>query len=89
MAGYPSSILQLASAAAVAATLWTAPAAMAAETSATVGRAAALTTKMSSSRAARIAASYYGRHFRPIRSHLDCSGAWCGRQFVLMVGIAY
>jgi hypothetical protein len=24
-----------------------------------------------------------------IRSDLGCSGAWCGRQFVLMVGIAY
>jgi hypothetical protein len=89
MAGYPSSILQLAAAAAVAATLWTAPAAMAAETSGTVSRAATATIKIASSRAARIAASYYGRQFRPIRGYLDCSSAWCGRHFVLMTGIAY
>jgi hypothetical protein len=24
-----------------------------------------------------------------VRSHLDCASAWCGRQFVLMVGVAY
>lgn len=89
MAGYPSSILQLAAAAAVAASLWTAPVAMAAETSAGVSKATAATTKTVSSRAARIAASYYGRHFRQLRGKLDCSGVWCGRQFVLMVGIAY
>lgn len=89
MAGYPSSILQLAAAIVVAANLWTAPPAMAAETSGTVSKAAALTTRIASSRAGRIAASYYGRHFRPIRGHLDCSGVWCGRHFVLMTGIAY
>jgi hypothetical protein len=88
MAGYSSSILQLAAATAVAATLWTAPTAVAAETGAAVSKAAAA-TRIAPSRAARIAASYYGRHFRPIRSHPDCSGVWCGRQFVLMVGIAY
>jgi hypothetical protein len=29
------------------------------------------------------------RRVSSIRSDLGCSGAWCGRQFVLMVGIAY
>jgi hypothetical protein len=24
-----------------------------------------------------------------LRSNLECSGVWCGRQFVLIVGIAY
>jgi hypothetical protein len=89
MAGYPSSILQLAAAVAVAATLWTVPPAMAAESSGIVSKASVATAKMASSRAARIAASYYSRHFRPIRGYLDCSGGWCGRHFVLMTGIAY
>jgi hypothetical protein len=29
------------------------------------------------------------RRASSIRSDLGCSGAWCGRQFVLMVGIGY
>jgi len=29
------------------------------------------------------------RYVRPIRNDMDCSGAWCRRQFVLMIGIAY
>lgn len=35
------------------------------------------------------------RHHRQDRNisrtgnRIDCSGAWCGRQFVLMIGIAY
>jgi hypothetical protein len=37
----------------------------------------------------RIAARNYRRHIAAIRSDLGCSGVWCGRQFVLMVGIAY
>lgn len=88
MARYPNSILQLAAATIVAATLWSTPAAVAAENRATVGKAAAATTKMAS-RGARIAASYYDRHVRPLRGNPGCSGIWCGRQFVLMLGIAY
>lgn len=29
------------------------------------------------------------RYVRPNRSDMDCSGAWCRRHFVLMIGIAY
>ncbi len=29
------------------------------------------------------------RYVHPIRNDMDCSGAWCRRQFVLMIGIAY
>ena len=29
------------------------------------------------------------RHIRPLQSNLDCTGAWCGRQFVLIVGIGF
>src|ERR1700732_4315167 len=39
-------------------------------------------------RATRIAASHH-RRITPIRSTLDCSGVWCGRKFVLMIGIGY
>ena len=83
MARYPNSILQLAAATIVAATLWSAPAAAAAEKSITVSKASAA-TRVALSRA-RIAASYYGRDLRPS----FCSGGWCGRQFVLMLGVAY
>ena len=83
MARYPSSVLQLAAATLVAATVWSAPAAATAEKNAAIGRAA-VATKMALSRA-RIAASYYGRDLRPS----FCAGGWCGRQFVLMLGVAY
>jgi hypothetical protein len=29
------------------------------------------------------------RYARPVRNDIDCSGTWCRRHFVLMVGIAY
>jgi hypothetical protein len=38
--------------------------------------------KRRASPASRIAISHY-------RSNMDCSGEWCGRQFVLMIGIGY
>jgi hypothetical protein len=63
--------------------LWSAPAAAAAEKNVTVGKATAA-TRMALSRA-RIAASYYGRDLRPG----FCCGGWSGRQFVLMLGVAY
>ena len=37
----------------------------------------------------RLAASRDHRRERYVRSNTDCSGAWCRRQFVLMIGIAY
>jgi hypothetical protein len=44
-------------------------------------------------RGTRIAASprYVGpdRRVSPIPNNLGCSGAWCGRQYVLMVGIGF
>lgn len=29
------------------------------------------------------------RYVRPATGHLDCAGGWCGRHFVLMLGIGY
>lgn len=31
----------------------------------------------------------HGSRGTVVRSHVDCASAWCGRQFVLMVGVAY
>ena len=33
--------------------------------------------------------SYQARNVKPAESNLGCSGVWCGRQFVLIVGIGY
>jgi hypothetical protein len=38
---------------------------------------------------ARIALSRYVRHVSPAPGQVDCTGSWCGRHFVLMVGIGY
>jgi hypothetical protein len=31
----------------------------------------------------------HDRRFNAMQGRLDCTGSWCGRQFVLMVGVAY
>ena len=33
--------------------------------------------------------SHHVAPVRPVASDLECSGLWCGRQFVLIVGIGY
>jgi hypothetical protein len=67
----------------------------AAENTVTVSEAAAVTAKTApsapkrqASPASRIAISH---HYRvgPNRGNMDCSGEWCGRQFVLIIGIGY
>lgn len=92
MASYFRVILQLAATTGIVAMLATATPAAAAEGAVTVSQAAAKTTpsviKRHASRGTLIPASYVGR-VSPIRSDVDCSGAWCGRHFVLMVGVAY
>jgi uncharacterized protein YggE len=97
-------MLQFAAAAGIAAMLWVAAPAMAAESPAN-SNAPGVSTKAApsvtarhaslkrhASRRARLAASHYrGSYERisPVRSNLECSGVWCGRQFVLMIGIGY
>lgn len=101
MASNPRLMLQFAAASGIAAMLWIAAPAMAAESAAN-SNAPAVSTKTApsvtkrdvtkrdaslrrhASRRTRLAASHY-----PIRSNLECSGVWCGRQFVLMIGIGY
>jgi hypothetical protein len=61
---------------------------------------AVATTAAAADVSARASAKHSRRHgltrvshaVRPVRSaasYLGCSGAWCGRQFVLMVGIGF
>ena len=92
-------MLQFAAATGIAAMLWIAAPAMAAESPAD-SNAPAVSTKTvrhaslnrHAPRRARLAASHYRRGYERIsavRSNLECSGVWCGRQFVLMIGIGY
>jgi hypothetical protein len=37
----------------------------------------------------RLAAVHHRPHVNPIQSNLGCAGVWCGRQFVLMVGVGF
>ena len=104
MTSSPRLMLQFAAATGIAAMLWVAAPAMAAESAvnsnapsvstktvpAVIGRHASLNRH--APRRARLAASHYGRGYErisPVRSNLECSGVWCGRQFVLMIGIGY
>jgi hypothetical protein len=92
-------MLQFAAMTGIAAMLSAAVPAVAAESTVPTRQAVAAPAKTASSlikhrasRGNRIAASYVHRHGRrigAIRSNPDCSGAWCGRQFVLMIGIGY
>lgn len=91
MASFPRLILLFAATAGIAALLSTVAPAAAAESTLTIretAKTAPSTTRHRASRV-RIAASNYQRHIDSMRSDLGCSGIWCGRQFVLMVGIAY
>jgi hypothetical protein len=81
MASYSRLVFSFA-AAAIAALLWTAAPAVAADGGAVP--AAGKTAPVASSQHSR-----NDRRIGMIRHNLGCSGAWCGRQFVLMVGIAY
>jgi hypothetical protein len=54
--------------------------------------ATAVATPAARQRPSRIAAwrdHRYDRYVRPIRSGAGCSSPWCGRQFVLMLGIGF
>ncbi len=93
-------MLRFAAATGIAALLWTAAPVVAAEGVVPASKAAGASTstapcviKPHALRGTRIAASHYRARFAhrvsPIRSDLNCSGVWCGRQFVLMLGIGY
>ena len=91
MASYLRSMLPLAAAVAAVSLLSIASPASAAGI-AVAGEAAAANTlpdlRHRTPQRVRLAASR-DRYVRPTRNDLDCSGAWCRRHFVLMIGIAY
>lgn len=92
MASYSRLMLQVAATMGFAAMVSTAAPVMAAEgavvPSETAAKTASATIRHHVSRA-RLAASSHHRHVYPLRSDLGCSGVWCGRQFVLMIGVGY
>ena len=54
--------------------------------------ASGMSAKTSTPHVKRHAPTRLSHHVRPVtpaESYLGCSGTWCGRQFVLMVGIGY
>jgi hypothetical protein len=99
MASYLRLILPFAAAVAAAGVLSIAPPASAAGFTIGAGEAASASATVArpdvrhrTSQRIRLAASSdhrRDRYVRPIRNDMDCSGAWCRRQFVLMIGIAY
>jgi len=97
MARYLRPILVFAAMACVASMLAGAAPALAADVSMTGGQAAAKVSPSTEHHASRpnrtapsrIAASRYDRQIGLSNGNPNCAGVWCGRQFVLMVGIAY
>jgi hypothetical protein len=95
MVRYPSFILHATAAAGIAAQLCATAPAVAAESSVPASEAAMASAKSApklikrhASRGARIASSH-GRRSGVTSGRLDCSGEWCGRQFVLMIGVGF
>lgn len=92
MARYPRLILRFAAATGITAVLATGAPAMAADMSANPGeparKAASSTIKRHVWRATRTA-SFHDTDRADAVHGLGCSGVWCGRQFVLIVGVAY
>jgi hypothetical protein len=99
MASYLRLILPFAAAVAAASVLSIAPPASAAGVTIGAGETASANAtgrpadvRHRTSQRIRLAASRdyrRDRYVRPIRADMDCSDAWCRRQFVLMIGIAY
>jgi hypothetical protein len=95
MANHSRLILQVAATTGIAIMLSAATPAVAAEgpvsarETATTANSVPSVIKHHASRRTRVAVCRYSRRVSSIRSDLGCSGLWCGRQFVLMVGIGY
>jgi hypothetical protein len=96
MASYLRSMLSFAATVAVASVLSTAPPASAAESTYGVREIGSASATAASpgfrhrpAQRIRFAAPRDHGRDRYVRNGPVCSGAWCGRQFVLMIGIAY
>jgi hypothetical protein len=92
MTSFPRLILQCGATTGIAAMLSIAAPVMAAEmavrTAEPAARIAPLKIKHHASRVRLVAVHHHPR-VNPIQSNLGCSGAWCGRQFVLMIGVGF
>jgi hypothetical protein len=89
MDSFPRNISLLAAAAIVAATLSGPLPAFAAEKTAVATDISAKASNTSVRRHGPTRLSHSVHHVKSTESNLGCSGAWCGRQFVLIVGIGY
>ena len=96
MTGFLRSMLPCAATIGIAAALLVNLPAGATENTVTVGEAVAVAAKAApsapkrrTSAASRIPISHNYCRVGPNRSSMDYSGEWCGRQFVLMIGISY
>lgn len=93
MDSFPRNLSLLVATAIVAATLsGPVPAFAAEETAAVTDISAKVSNKASTKHMRRhgpTRVSHYVRPVRPAESNLGCSSVWCGRQFVLIVGIGY
>jgi hypothetical protein len=86
MASRPDLVLRFAAMAGLAILLSAATPAMAAKSAAGAGEATAAKTVSSINKRHAVRRDY--RRVSFMRGNRDCSH-WCGRQFVLMVGVAY
>jgi hypothetical protein len=66
-----------------------APAFAAAATAAGVAAKAASSTALHRAPSQYRIAVRHDRRFNAMPGGVDCTGSWCGQQFVLMVGVAY
>jgi hypothetical protein len=102
MASYSRLILQVVATTGFAVMLSAATPAAAVEDSAPIGAAAKSSqakssdirtspsvTKRHASRRAHVAVHRYNRRVSLVGTSPVCSGVWCGRQFVLMIGIGF
>jgi hypothetical protein len=89
MAGLLRLMLPCAATIGIAVALQAIAPAAAAENAVTVNEAVAVTAKIAPSTPKRRASPANRNAISHYRSNVDCSGEWCGRQFVLMIGIGY
>jgi hypothetical protein len=94
MDSIPRNLSLLAATAIVVAVLSGSAPALAADATAVATSAATtdVSAKASSKHSRRHSPTRLSHYSHPVRSaenYLGCSGAWCGRQFVLMVGIGF
>jgi hypothetical protein len=92
MTSFPRLILQCGATTGIAAMLSIAApvtaAEMAVRTAEPAARIAPSKIKHHASRV-RLAAVHHRPRVNPILSDLGCTGVWCGRQFVLMIGVGF